>query len=290
MNAIIKRKSSGTEVQNDNVKNIIKVLQLIEKKVTYQEISNKLGITTSTINNWKDRYVIVVSGKPQVVTPKKEKKVKKSKNTYTNADGVNKEVARNKMSKYIVDADVIGVIPTLPHIACTIEKKILLEQPNQEFIGVESIKETYSDMKKTIKAEGLPITPYNGKIGDKIYGKTQDTYAHLILDYCGCLPTFSKEIEYAISNKVVKSGGIIAITFGKPHRGKNDMTKFILSLGTTITNNPNDNRCQSDKATEAYFNRIIGDDFNFLEVFNYTDINEETGKGYPMTLIILKRS
>ena len=131
---------------------------------------------------------------------------------------------------------------------------------------------------------------YHGNLSDKIYGTIENQYAHVIADYCGMLPTFSKEIEYLINNKVVKHGGVIAITFGKPLRGTDAQTQFIKSLGATITNNPNDNRCLSDKAVEAYFNRIIGDNFNFVEIFNYSDDKKDSkGKGYPMTLVILQR-
>lgn len=252
-----------------------KIMVDIYNKMPYKVVIEKYGVSNATVGRIK-RLMIDINFKP------------KSNNTYSNVNGVNKEIARNKMAKYIIDSDVIGVIPTLSHIACTIEKKILVDQPTQKFIGVEMDKVTYKEMKATVKRENLPFETHCGKISDKIYGQVEDVYAHLILDYCGCLPTFSKEIEYAINNKIVKSGGVIAITFGKPHRGDNAMTRFILSLGATITNNPNDTRCISDKATEAYFNRIIGDNFDFLEVFNYTDI-KENGKGYPMTLIILKR-
>jgi len=212
-----------------------------------------------------------------------------STNTYTNSDGLNKEIARCKMAKYIIDSDVLGIIPSLPHIACTIEKKILLEQPTQKFIGVEYDKPTCVELAKTIKNENLPISFYYGKLADKIYGQIENAYAHIIADYCGMLPTFSKEIEYAIQNKIVKVGGIIAMTFGKPIRGTDAQSEFIKSLGATITNNPNDNRCMSDKATESYFNRIIGDNFQFVEIFNYSDDKKGNGMGYPMTLVILKR-
>lgn len=273
----LKTKTTSYNITNKETKNEIMVD--IYNKMPHKKIVEKYDVSISTVSRIK-KFMIDIGFKP--------KSIPKPSNTYSNVNGVNKEIARNKMAKYIVDSDVIGVIPTLSHIACTIEKKILVDQPTQKFIGVEMDKVTYKEMKATIKRENLPFETHCGKISDKIYGQVEDVYAHLILDYCGCLPTFSKEIEYAINNKIVKSGGVIAITFGKPHRGDNAMTRFILSLGATITNNPNDTRCISDKATEAYFNRIIGDNFDFLEVFNYTDI-KENGKGYPMTLIILKR-
>ena len=251
------------------------------------ELTKKLGISSSTLAGRKLSLSNRGHIRPNVkYVPKNPHKPKKD--GYTNADGENKEIARNKMAKYIVDSGVIGLIPTLPHIKCIIEQKILVDAPTNTFLGVELKKPIYNSMKRVIRKHKLPFKTYRGKIGDKIWGQAKDVYAHMILDYCGCLSSFSKEIEYSINNKIVKSGGIIAITFGKPHRGDSDTTKFIMSLGTTITNNPFDNRCASDKATEAYFNRIIGDNFEFVEIFNYKD-DKENGKGYPMTLVILRR-
>ena len=225
-----------------------------------------------------------------MVVAKTEVVKAKPTNTYTNVSGENKEIARNKMVKYIVDSDVIGLIPSLPHIACTIEKKILQDQPSQKFIGVELHPPTFLELDETVKAEKLPITTYEGKLADKIYGQHEDAYAHIIADYCGELTTYAKEIEYAIHNKIVKNGGIMALTFGKPIRGHSTLAKFIKSLGGVMTNNTKDNRCMSDKAIEAYFHRIIGNDFQFLEVFNYSDDKVDAdGNGYPMVLIILKR-
>jgi hypothetical protein len=255
------------KLSNKDLKDL--VLKLGKKNLHYKEIAKQSGASMATIYRWLG-------------------KSKKTKNTYTNENGIYKEMARNKMAKYIVDSDVVGLVPTLPHIACTIEKKILLEEPNYTFLGVECDKPTYNALRKTVRTEKLPITTHYGKISNVIYGEIEGVYAHLILDYCGMLPTFSKELEYAINNKIVKRGGIIAMTFAKPIRGTDSISKYIMDLGGTITNNPNDNRCASDKATEAYFNRIIGSEFDFVEIFNYAD-DKGNGIGCPMTLIILRR-
>jgi len=286
---------------------------IVSTNFTNAELCKKYGINQSRISNRKASLVtrghLNASAKAvaktlpttslvltpcgligEVVVPKIVKEVSKPKNTNPyNDNGLNKEVARNKMSNYIVNSDTVGTILSLPFSTCKIEKKILLERPNYNFLGVEFDEPTFNDLKDTVKAEKLPIKTYFGKLGDKIYGTHENTYSHIIADYCGQLPTFSNEIEYAIRNKVVETNGIIAMTFSKPIRGTSNHSKFILGLGGTISNNPNDNRCDSDKATEAYFNRIIGNDFQFVEIFNYTDPNEETGMGCPMTLVILKR-
>ena len=207
---------------------------------------------------------------------------------FTNNKGVNKEIARNKMAKYIVDSNVEGLVPTLPYIHANIEKKILAQNENYEFIGVEKLPIVYDAMVQTIKNEKLPIKPYLGDFCDKIYGAKENQYAHIIGDYCGELPTFASEVEYAVSNKIVKVGGIMALTFGKPIRSKCLKSDSIFKLGSFITNHDTDVRSQSDKAIEGYFQRLIGFDFELTEIFNYHD-DKGKGKGYPMVLVILKR-
>lgn len=290
-----------------NLKLRNEVITLLSSGLLIKNVVNKLNVSQSSVTRTR-KYLVSIGqikkgkGDNLINTPKEvvetlgnvvasfSKEIEKPKNANPyNDNGLNKELARNKMSNYIVNSDTVGTILSLPFSSCKIEKKILLERPNYDFLGVEFDEPTFNDLKDTVKAEKLPIKTYFGKLGDKIYGTHENTYSNIIADYCGQLPTFSNEIEYAIRNKVVETNGIIAMTFSKPIRGTSNHSKFILSLGGTISNNPNDNRCNSDKATEAYFNRIIGNDFQFVEIFNYTDPNEETGMGCPMTLVILKR-
>lgn len=249
-------------------------------------ISKALDVSISTVYRIKKGLTINKEVKELKVVAKD---TNVSTNSYTNADGANKEIARNKMVKYIVDADRSGTVLSLPFSTCAIEKKILVDAPDTKFLGVELNPETYKELKRTVRAEKLPIETYEGKLSDKIYGEVNDTYSAIIADYCGGLGKFGREIEYAVKNNIVVRGGILALTFSKPIRGGKD-AKELLKLGGTITNNVNDNRCKSDKAFEAFFNRICGNDYEFKEIFNYKDDKKDAdAHGFPMVLIILKR-
>lgn len=261
----------------------------------------KKGITNSdlvktilpTIEEPTKKEAVEVTSKTTIEEPTKKEVVevttKNTQNSYNNVNGVKKEIARNKMAKYIIDSNVEGLVPTLCHIDALIEKKILEHNENFNFIGVERKLETFNQLKETIKRENLPIEAYEGNFSDKIYGAKENQYAHIIGDYCGELPTFASEIEYAIFNKIVKVGGILALTFGKPIRSKCLKSEGIYNLGKFITNDDTSSiRSQSDKAIEGYFQRLIGFNFNLMEIFNYYD-DKGRGKGYPMVLIILKR-
>jgi hypothetical protein len=206
-------------------------------------------------------------------------------NTYRNHDGENKEVARVKMTNYVVDSGVVGDLPTLPNTDWIIEQKIAKQLPDMRFIGAEIDRTTYNQMRRNLKNTNLNATTHFGKIGELIYGKTENTYAHLILDYCGHLSTFSKEIEYVINNDILKLFGIMAITFGKPLRGLDSQTAKIKGLAPI---NNGDERCVSDRGIENYFAKITGWNYEVKEIFYYSD-KKESGKGYPMTLVIIQR-
>jgi len=96
-------------------------------------------------------------------------------NTYTNHNGENKEVARVKMGNHVVNSGVVGIVPTLPNTDWLIEQKIARQLPDMKFIGAELNKVTFLQMKNNLKSLKLNATTHFGKIGELIYGKTEDT-------------------------------------------------------------------------------------------------------------------
>jgi predicted DNA-binding transcriptional regulator len=246
------------------------------KKMDNKEIAKKLGLTLNVI---RANYATL---KRFNRLESKTTKVNKTGNSYSNHKGENKERARVKMVNHITNSGVTGTIPTLPNEAWTIEQMINKINPNNNFVGVESNPKTFKIMKSTLrklKATGIVGSVHSGMINEVIYGKIEDTYAHMILDYCGNLATITKEIEYAIQNDIVKVGGVMAITFAKPIRGTDKESMKLKGLASA---NNSDDRCDSDRATEAYFHKITGWNYEVSEFFYYQDT-------YPMTLVIIKR-
>lgn len=213
-----------------------------------------------------------------VLTPYQLKKAK-GENTYINHNGENKEVARNKMANVIIDSGITGLIPTLPNTEWAIEQKVANGLNNVKFLGIECDEATYVAMRSNLKNTGLNAETYLGYFGDKVYGKIENSYAHLIMDYCGELHTISKEVEYAINNDLVVVGGCMCVTFAKPMRGTTPQAEKLKGLAAI---NNVDDRCMSDRAIEAYFNKVTGWNYEVVEFFYYQDT-------YPMTLVIIKR-
>jgi hypothetical protein len=269
---------------------------LANPKIDRHELAKKYNTTYYKV---RANFITLISqGKIESETPKKDvnlsdilkdinkvttsyEKSKKKGNTYTNHDGENKDKARNVMVKYIVDSAVEGIVPTLPNTEWVIEQRINEQLSGVEFLGVERERNTFNKMRTNLRKmkNKLKANTYFGNIGDVLYGKLENTYAHLILDYCGNLATISKELEYAIINDIIKLNGIMAITFAKPIRGVDMQSDKLRQLGAI---NNTDERCQSDKSVEAYFHKITGWNYQVMEFFYYQD-------SYPMTLVILKR-
>jgi predicted DNA-binding transcriptional regulator len=197
--------------------------------------------------------------------------------------GEQKKLARDKMVKYISRTGVEGVVPSLMWKNTYIEGNVLKTLPNMKFIGIDKSPSVILALKKKIREKNLPITTKVGLISSMIYGVDADTYGHLILDYCGNLFSYTKEIEHAIDNNIVQVGGIIAITFSKTMRsGNGQNADFIRSLSNTISNNIDDFRCDADRQNESYFYNIVGRNYAIREFFHYCDSS-------PMSLVILQR-
>lgn len=248
-------------------------------KLTNTELSTKCNVSTQRISGlrtWIIKNNTEVLKKQSKVVGKsnntyyKTQKNKEQKNTYKNEGGFFKQEARVKMVRSIIDSGILGTVLTLPHIACKIEKMILdVIKDGMNFLGVEYNRATFNKLRTFARNNNLPLTAYNGKLSDKIYGEDSETYGHMIMDYCCSLNTVEKEIRYAINNKLVSVGGTMHITFSK--RGNTLEGTTIKSITNTIQNSNGDDRCDTDRGVEAFFHKVCGWDYELEEMFSYCD-------------------
>jgi len=273
--------SKGRNKKEPTKEEIQKYILENYKKYTNEKIAEDLGVPIRKVAG----NVVGLIRKGLLVSdnskPKKKAKLSDTGNTYSNANGENKQKARERMEVSVTTSGVTGTVLTLPHIECKIEKMILAKDSSFNFIGCEIDKPTFKAMNKTIKKENLPIESHLGMISDKIYGADSNTYAHMILDYCGSIVSFDKELRYTIQNNLVKVGGTISVTFNK--RGHYNPDNIIKNLANTVKNYE-DLRGEMDRGIEAYFHKLVGFDYTITEIFNYKD----KGKS-PMVLVRIKR-
>lgn len=244
--------------KNNKVKNIIKK----------ERIKNVINFNNCVIEN------VTVNNAPE----------EKKQGVYRNGNGENKKEAKIKMQNHIIATNIQGHIGTLTNLYIDMEIAIYNAMPNCSFIAVESDLRVFEQMRRKFKNCGLPIKCKHDYFSSILYGENSNTYAHLIMDYCGDLPTIAKELEYTIDNDLVGVGGIIALTTAKINRrGSGEMWEFITSLSDEKTiNKDKDIRCKTEIQNERYLYSILGKNYKIIEVFHYRD-------DYPMTLTIIKR-
>ena len=248
-----------------------------------RELANELGVTVQTISAtviWLKRETNTIISNYNNSINNALKKI--NKNTYNNHEGTFKTVARDIMVAYITSSKLYGNILTLPSYTWAIEKLINKLTKRFYYIGIERDIDTFKLMKKEFKQINLKGETHNAEIKDFLYGKHEDTYSHMILDYCGTLSTIAKELEYTFDNKLVKVGGYICVTFNKAIRSTGQNIDYLLSYGSYATNFTNDNRCEAEKTAEAFFNSVKGKNHRLVEIYSYTDTS-------PMMLVVLQR-
>jgi hypothetical protein len=208
----------------------------------------------------------------------------KKQGEYRNGEGENKKEAKKIMQEHIIATNIEGHIGTLTNLFIDMETEIYKAMPNCFFTTVEREYPIFEQMRRDFRNCGIPIKCKFGEFSTILYGENSNTYAHLIMDYCGSLPEIGKELEYTIDNNLVGIGGIIALTTTKTNRrGSGDVWDFITSLSSVETINKDlDNRCKSERQNERYLYSILGKNYQIIKVHPYMD-------DYPMILTIIKR-
>lgn len=221
------------------------------------------------------------------------KKIVEVESNFANIKGLHKDEAREKMVNEIKKSGLkYGKILSLPASKFIIEQTIF-NQVSQKFsyVGVEYDKDEYFKLLTNLAKDKFVMTPIYGSISDEIFKTKQDELSHLILDYCGQLDTFAKEIIYAIQNNIVAKNGIIAITLNKRitlasgHSFADTIYSDMLGL-RNIKEVEKGNLVRV--ALNIFLERICGLNYAIIETFEYCD-SKDNKKGANMVLAIVKR-
>lgn len=210
-------------------------------------------------------------------------------NKYTNSKGKNKQSARKIMVNAIAESRTSkGTILSLPFETWAIEQMICFKVSRKfTFLGCEMVKTTYQKM--VANALDNPLLDESsfhfGKLGEVITNVKENTYSHIIADYCGQLHKVAGELGYALKNRVVEKDGTIAITLnerisGDGIRFEKNIVKGFGKRKKGIT------RCQF--ALECFVKKNAGDNFKIETVYKYNDKKDDV-KGAAMILMIVRR-
>lgn len=238
----------------------------------------------------KKNFFVADQRPKEIVKKVKKEKVAKDKyiiGKYKNHDGENKHLARNKMINAIVKGGLLmGKILSLPAEFCKLELRILQEVSNKFVFDLcEHDTEVYSRLLRNVLENNILTTSIQRcEISEIIDKARQDEYSHLILDYCGNFNTHHLELDRAMTNKIVKVGGIIAMTFSQ-----RDTNCFILNEMNRI-NPPKNGETRTFSAVKTFVDLVCekidanGSEkhYEVEKPFSYHDSS-------PMMLLIIKR-
>ena len=140
------------------------------------------------------------------------------------SEGEGKKSVRNFTVRFMEESFLTeGLVLTLSWYKFLLEKEITKALPKLKFIACELDKSVFKKMLETIESEKLSFVQavIRSEIGVIIRMSAPNTFAHLLLDYCGTIKSFGSDIRVAIENNIVKVGGTIMITLSQRNGGKN---------------------------------------------------------------------
>jgi hypothetical protein len=271
-------------IQKLEIAKTIQAKPEIENKL----IANILGVSAKNvmaIRYWLDtKGVEEYINKLEADAKKINEQYKHLEDTFKNKKGIQKQKARDIMTKVIGQSKLKrGKVLTLPCADWNIEKMIQ-KQVSQLFtyVACERDVQTLAKMVQNLHLVGKKNEVYHGLIGDKMFEASEDEYSHIIADYCGTLDKAKKELIHACNNNIVKVGGTIAVTLLKARCSKETvgkLNKYTSKLsGEEIRENDN------ERGIKLFFQNLANiTNFEVIEEFCYQDTS-------PMILIVLKRT
>lgn len=243
---------------------IKKALAEAKRKGIVLSRQDKAGITNKARKEAFKNFSLTKLSKPKKIKIKKAIKEHKS-GFYNNVVGIGKRQWRLNMAEAFRSSEknygiVGGNVLTLCASKFILEKLLHSYFPHFKFLACEFKREVYVSLKRMIgrernKGGNYMLNPLNVDIRTIIDVSVKNQFAHLILDFCGVLNTFSDDIKIAIEKNIVQKGGIVAITVscnrntgGKTEQKLRDLIDFAGKGAYEIVNEQNYN----DTGTKMY--------------------------------------
>jgi hypothetical protein len=212
---------------------------------------------------------------------------------FKNDNGKGKQKVREHSSKLIgMTEESSSTILTLPSSHCKWEQEILKVKPNSKFYCVERDEKVFEKMKETIFTNetlrksliGLELC----SVGDVISKSTENTFSHVILDYCGIITSFQNDIKETIGKNITKKDGIICVTLSKEGRFTHRNGNVLNTVYNSIDNNTDE--CDTVFCTKLIIEHIVishnlSDTNSRYKVIDYMEYNDRS----PMMCFFIKR-
>ena len=238
---------------------------LTETETGYLDSNETMSTFTDTLSRVEKEYI-------------KENKTKVG--FFKNIDSEGKKLARQIIAKWVGTLTSKQQVLTLPYVTWAMEKLIEMYTGYKfSYMACECNFTIFKEMILNGKKWGKNNDFYYGALGDKIKMAIENQYSHLILDYCGMLTTFRREIIMAVTNNIVEVGGTISVTVIKA-RDKDIIDSCYNSSAK------DESISKTENAIRGFFVSLCNiSDFEVVEVLTY-----QGDTNVPMMLTVLKRT
>ena len=237
---------------------------LSETETGYLDSNETMSTVTDTLSRVEEEYI-------------KENKTKVG--FFKPNDSEGKKLARQIIAKWVGTLTSKQQVLTLPYVTWAMEKLIEMYTGYKfSYMACERDFTIFKEMILNGNKWGKKNDFYYGTLGDKIKMAIENQYSHLILDYCGMLSTFRREITMAVINNIVEVGGTISVTLLKARDNSHIIDKCYEASGESDSDN------RTEIAIRHFFISLCNiSDFEVVEELTYQT-------KVPMMLTVLKRT
>ena len=164
--------------------------------------------------------------------------VSEKNNSYVDDKFQVKEDNRNIMATMVYESGIYGLIPSLSHIDCLVERKLNVLTDKNTFLNIDRDKLVIEGAKLTMEKYNLKGSAVCGDMLDVLKKYKENDFAHIFMDFCGSLPIQGETLDYVIKNNLVGVGGYIFLTISNAVRKVvNGYAKEFNSYGASYTVN-----------------------------------------------------
>jgi hypothetical protein len=205
----------------------------------------------------------------------------KKNNSYEDKNHIEKENNRIEMAKMVNESGVYGLIPSLSHIDCLVERKLQRLTDKNTFLNIDRNELIVEGAHLTMQKYNLKGNVVCGDMLDVFKKYNENDFAHIFMDFCGSLPIEGVVLDYAIKNNLVVINGYIFLTICNAVRKV--VNGFAREYNAFASLHTSDMKCsKTEFANKMLLRYLIGDKFEIvLEKSYQTDS--------PMLFCVIKR-
>jgi hypothetical protein len=217
--------------------------------------------------------------------------VSNKKDTYKDKNFKAKEENRDIMANMVYQSGIYGLIGSLSHIDCLVERKLNALTDKNTFLNIDNDKLIVEGAKLTMEKYNLKGTAVCGDMLDVLKKYKENDFAHLYMDFCGTLPIYKETLKYAIDNNLIGVGSYIFLTISNVVRKvvngyANEFNSYKVSCNSyQITQDSYNNEVKetaSYSKNKEMLKNMMSD--KFIEV-----IDKPYQTGTPMLFYVMQR-